>query len=121
MDKETVIRRVKELVAEKLGIDVDDVVEDADLVDDLGADSLDLVDLAMAIEDEFGVTIPDENLEKIRTVGDIIENLLSQLEVAETEETEEEEEIEEEEEFEYEDEDEFEYDEDEDYDEEEEF
>ncbi len=118
MDKETVIRRVKELVAEKLGIDVDEVTEEADLVDDLGADSLDLVDLAMAIEDEFGVTIPDDRLEKIRTVEDIIENLLNQIEVVEAEEEDEgkpyEEEVEE-----YLDDEELGYDEDEEFEEEE--
>ncbi len=116
MDKETVIRRVKELVAEKLGIDFDEVVEEADLVDDLGADSLDLVDLAMAIEDEFGVTIPDEKLERIRTVEDIIENLLNQIEIVEAEEDEE---IEyDEDEDEYVEDEELGYDEDEDFDDE---
>ncbi|MEM2031093.1 MAG: acyl carrier protein, partial [Archaeoglobaceae archaeon] len=71
MNKEELMERIKEIIADKLGVDIDEVTDDADLIDDLDADSLDLVDLAMAIEDEFGVTIADEELEKIRTVRDI--------------------------------------------------
>jgi Phosphopantetheine attachment site. len=64
MNREELVERIRELVAEKLGLDIDEVTNDADLVEDLDADSLDLVDLAMAIEDEFGITIADEELEK---------------------------------------------------------
>ncbi|KAF2957667.1 acyl carrier protein [Thermotoga sp. Ku-13t] len=92
MNKEELLERIKEIVADKLGVDIDEVTEDADLIDDLDADSLDLVDLAMAIEDEFGVTIADEELEKIRTVKDIFRELYEKIRLAEEEEENEEEE-----------------------------
>lgn len=92
MNKEELLERIKEIVADKLGVDIDEVTEDADLIDDLDADSLDLVDLAMAIEDEFGVTIADEELEKIRTVRDIFRELYEKIRLAEEEEENEEEE-----------------------------
>jgi acyl carrier protein len=65
--------RVKELIVEKLGVSADKVVEKAHFVDDLGADSLDQVELVMALEEEFGVEIPDEDAEKISTVGSAID------------------------------------------------
>ncbi|WP_448530733.1 acyl carrier protein [Pseudothermotoga sp.] len=92
MDKEELMERIKEIIADKLGVDIDEVTDDADLIDDLDADSLDLVDLAMAIEDEFGVTIPDEELEKIRTVRDVFKELYEKIRLAEEEEESEEEE-----------------------------
>lgn len=92
MNKEELMERIKEIIADKLGVDIDEVTDDADLIDDLDADSLDLVDLAMAIEDEFGVTIADEELEKIRTVRDIFKELYEKIESAEEEEGSEEEE-----------------------------
>lgn len=92
MDKEELMERIKEIIADKLGVDIDEVTDDADLIDDLDADSLDLVDLAMAIEDEFGVTIPDEELEKIRTVKDVFKELYEKIRLAEEEEESEEEE-----------------------------
>ncbi|WP_448516204.1 acyl carrier protein [Pseudothermotoga sp.] len=92
MDKEELMERIKEIIADKLGVDIDEVTDDADLIDDLDADSLDLVDLAMAIEDEFGVTIADEELEKIRTVRDIFKELYEKIRLAEEEEEESEEE-----------------------------
>lgn len=92
MDKEKLMERIKEIIADKLGVDIDEVTDDADLIDDLDADSLDLVDLAMAIEDEFGVTIPDEELEKIRTVRDVFKELYEKIRLAEEEEESEEEE-----------------------------
>ncbi|WP_448536074.1 acyl carrier protein [Pseudothermotoga sp.] len=92
MDKEELMERIKEIIADKLGVDIDEVTDDADLIDDLDADSLDLVDLAMAIEDEFGVTIADEELEKIRTVKDIFKELYEKIRLAEEEEESEEEE-----------------------------
>ncbi|SHH56997.1 acyl carrier protein [Anaerosphaera aminiphila DSM 21120] len=63
---------VKELVAENLGCEIEDLTENTNLIDDLNADSLDIVELTMAIEDKFGVQIPDEDLEKVRTVSDIV-------------------------------------------------
>ncbi len=64
--------KVKQIVVEHLGVDEDKVTEDAKFVDDLGADSLDTVELVMAFEEEFGVEIPDDAAEKINTVKDAI-------------------------------------------------
>ncbi len=64
--------RVKKIVVEHLGVEEDKVVPDASFIDDLGADSLDIVELVMAFEEEFGVEIPDDAAEKINTVGDAI-------------------------------------------------
>jgi len=65
--------RVKQIVAEQLGVDEDQVTPDAAFMDDLGADSLDTVELVMALEEEFDVEISDEDAEKIQTVKDAIE------------------------------------------------
>ena len=65
--------RVKELVAEHLGVEQDKVTDEANFVEDLGADSLDTVELVMALEEEFGVEIPDDVAETIRTVKDAVE------------------------------------------------
>ena len=65
--------KVKKIIAEKLGVDLDEVVPSASFVDDLGADSLDLVELIMSMEEEFDIDIPDEDAEKILTVQDAIE------------------------------------------------
>jgi acyl carrier protein len=62
--------RVKKIVVEHLGVEADKVTDDASFIDDLGADSLDIVELVMAFEEEFGVEIPDDAAEKIATVGD---------------------------------------------------
>ena len=64
--------RVKKIVIEHLGVDEGKVNEGASFIDDLGADSLDTVELVMAFEDEFGVEIPDDAAEKIQTVGDAV-------------------------------------------------
>jgi acyl carrier protein len=64
--------RLTELVADQLGADRDKVVPDAHFIDDLGADSLDVVELVMTIEEEFGISIPDPDAEKIQTVGEAI-------------------------------------------------
>ncbi len=64
--------RVKKIVVEHLGVDADKVTEDSSFIDDLGADSLDIVELVMAFEEEFGVEIPDDAAEKIATVKDAI-------------------------------------------------
>ncbi len=69
----SVDKRVKEIVAEQLGRDVNEVTDAASFIDDLGADSLDIVELVMAMEDEFGIEIPDEEAEKIKTVKDVVE------------------------------------------------
>jgi acyl carrier protein len=65
--------RVKEIIVEQLGVDPTEVVTDASFVNDLGADSLDTVELVMAFEEEFGIEIPDEKAEKIQTVGNAID------------------------------------------------
>ena len=64
--------KVKEIVINELGVDPEKVTHEASFVEDLGADSLDTVELVMAFEEEFGVDIPDEDAEKMRTVGDAI-------------------------------------------------
>jgi acyl carrier protein len=66
-------QRVREIVAEQLERDVKEVTNTASLIDDLGADSLDVVELVMKMEEEFGVEIPDEEAEKIKTVNDVIQ------------------------------------------------
>jgi acyl carrier protein len=65
--------RVKKIVVEHLGVEAEKVTEDASVIDDLGADSLDIVELVMAFEEEFGVEIPDDAAEKITTVKDAID------------------------------------------------
>ena len=71
----TVEQQVKAIVAEQLGVKAEQVVNDASFVDDLGADSLDTVELVMAFEEEFGIEIPDEDAETLQTVGDAIKYL----------------------------------------------
>ena len=66
-------QRVREIVAEQLERDVNEVTKTASLIDDLGADSLDVVELVMKMEEEFGIEIPDEDAEKIKTVNDVIQ------------------------------------------------
>ena len=68
-------QRVKEIITEQLGVSADQVTPDASFIDDLGADSLDQVELVMALEEEFEVEIPDEDAEKMTTVRDAIEYL----------------------------------------------
>lgn len=72
MAEKNVEQRVKEIIVEQLGVNPDEVKSDAKIVDDLGADSLDIVELVMALEEEFGSEIPDEEAEKLQTVGDVI-------------------------------------------------
>ena len=73
MDRDELFEKVKAVIVDQLGVEEDDVTEDAAFVDDLGADSLDIVELVMALEEEFGVSIPDEQAEKIKTVGDAVD------------------------------------------------
>ncbi len=64
--------KVKSIVVNQLGVNEEEVTKEASFVEDLGADSLDIVELVMALEEEFGIEIPDEEAEKIRTVGEAI-------------------------------------------------
>ncbi|MFW5894281.1 MAG: acyl carrier protein [Verrucomicrobiota bacterium] len=68
----SIAERVKEKVAEQLGVNADQVVPEAKFVEDLGADSLDTVELVMALEEEFGTEIPDEEAEKLTTVAEAV-------------------------------------------------
>ena len=72
MAKEEIFDKLKELVVDQLGVEEDEVTMEATMQDDLGADSLDLVDLVMSVEEEFGVKVADEDLENIKTVVDIV-------------------------------------------------
>jgi acyl carrier protein len=67
--------RVKEIIVEQLGVNPDQVTPEAKFIEDLGADSLDTVELVMAFEEEFGAEIPDEDAEKLQTVGDVVKYL----------------------------------------------
>ena len=63
--------KIKRIIAEQLGVDDGEITSESHFLDDLGADSLDTVELVMALEEEFGIEIPDEDAEKIQTVGDV--------------------------------------------------
>ncbi|MBO4410916.1 MAG: acyl carrier protein [Lachnospiraceae bacterium] len=69
------LEKIKEILAEQLNINPDDVTEDSSFRDDLGVDSLDLFELLMSLEEEYGFEIPAEDMEKLATVGDVIEYL----------------------------------------------
>ena len=68
-----VFEKVKERVSDILGVEAEDVNMESNFIDDLGADSLDIVELIMALEEEFDIEIPDEEAEKIQTVGDVVD------------------------------------------------
>ena len=71
-EKMALEERIKEIIVEQLGANADEVTPEASFIDDLGADSLDTVELVMALEEEFDIEIPDEDAEKITTVGEAI-------------------------------------------------
>ncbi|MDP2872707.1 MAG: acyl carrier protein [Bacillota bacterium] len=71
-DKDAVFERVKQLILDQLDVAGEEITPDARFIDDLGADSLDIVELIMAIEEEFDLEIPDEHAERIATVGDAV-------------------------------------------------
>ncbi len=74
-----VLERVKKIVVDNLDVDGDKVVEGASFIDDLGADSLDLVELVMAFEEEFNIEIPDDVQESIRSVGDAVTHIKAHI------------------------------------------
>ncbi|MGI8982854.1 MAG: acyl carrier protein [Pirellulaceae bacterium] len=73
---EAVNARMKRIIAEQLGIDPDKITEETSFVNDLGADSLDTVELVMELEEEFDIDIPDDAAEKLQTIGDVIRFIL---------------------------------------------
>lgn len=75
----TVIEKVKEMIVEQLGVNESEVVPEAKFIDDLGADSLDIVELIMALEDVYGIEIPDEDAEKMETVGHAVKYIEQRL------------------------------------------
>ncbi len=77
MDEKKVFEDVKKVVVEQLGVSEAEVTEKSSFVDDLGADSLDTVELVMALEEAFGLEIPDEEAEKIKTVGDTVKYVIA--------------------------------------------
>ncbi|HCL79420.1 MAG TPA: acyl carrier protein [Synergistaceae bacterium] len=79
MRKEELLTRLKELIVDRLDVEEDQIVPEASFVDDLGADSLDIVELIMGIEEEFDIEIPDEDAEKLTTVGEALNYTLSKL------------------------------------------
>ena len=68
----TIEQRVQNLIVERLGVNTSQVTADAKIVEDLGADSLDVVELVMALEEEFSCEVPDQDAEKLRSVGDVV-------------------------------------------------
>jgi acyl carrier protein len=75
-----IAEQVRQIIAEQLMVELDEVTDDASFIEDLGADSLDTVEMIMEIEDEFGIEIPDEDAEKIQTVGKAIEYIKKKVE-----------------------------------------
>lgn len=78
MEESEILAKIREVVAEKLDVDKEEVTESAHFVDDLGADSLDVVELIMGLEDEFDLEISDEKAEELETVGDAVTYIASQ-------------------------------------------
>src|SRR5215475_14077783 len=72
MAEKPIEEKVKDIIVEQLGVNPEQVTPQASFIEDLGADSLDIVELVMAFEEEFGVEVPDEDAEKLQTVGDVI-------------------------------------------------
>jgi len=79
MDVKEIEQKVKEIIVEQLGVEESEVTPEASFIDDLGADSLDTVELVMAFEEAFDIEIPDEDAEKITTVGEAIEYVKKKL------------------------------------------
>ncbi|MFO8060444.1 MAG: acyl carrier protein [Bacillota bacterium] len=80
MGKEEILDRIREMLVEQLGLDESEIFPDAEFAADLGADSLDLVELIMSMEEEFDLNIPDEDVEEIVTVGDAVNYIEQHME-----------------------------------------
>lgn len=83
MKKEEMLARLKEIIIDRLDVEEDQIVPEASFVEDLGADSLDIVELIMGIEEEFDIEIPDEDAEKLTTVGEAMNYTIGKLGVDE--------------------------------------
>ena len=83
MKKEEILVRLKEIITDRLGVEEDKIVPEASFVEDLGADSLDIVELIMGIEEEFDIEIPDEDAEKLTSVGEAMNYTLGKIGVSE--------------------------------------
>ncbi len=70
--EKTTEQRIKDIIVDQLGVNADQVTPEAKFIEDLGADSLDTVELIMALEEEFGIEVPDEEAEKLQSVGDVV-------------------------------------------------
>lgn len=79
MERDELLKKIKSIVSDKLSISEEQITEEASFIDDLGADSLDTVELVMALEDEFNMDIPDEEAEKLNTVGKAMDYILNTL------------------------------------------
>lgn len=79
MTRENVAEEIKKLISESLSTDIKEIKEDSKFVDDLGADSLDIVELVMAMENKFNIEIPDEDAQKIKTVGEAIDYITKRI------------------------------------------
>ena len=75
MSDKPIDQRVKDIIVEQLGVKPEQVTPEAKFIEDLGADSLDTVELVMALEEEFGIEVPDEQAEKLQGVGDVIKHI----------------------------------------------
>jgi acyl carrier protein len=75
-----IFEKVRDIISDQLGIDADEIAMDSSFIDDLGADSLDIVELVMALESEFDMEIPDEEAEKISTVADVVDYIKTHTE-----------------------------------------
>jgi acyl carrier protein len=78
MSEKSIEARVKDIIVDQLGVNADQVTPEAKFVEDLGADSLDTVELVMAFEEEFDIEVPDEEAEKLQSVGDVVTYITSQ-------------------------------------------
>ncbi|NLJ70147.1 MAG: acyl carrier protein [Clostridiaceae bacterium] len=80
MSAEDIFEQVKELLVDQLGVDEDSISMDSDFIDDLNADSLDIVDLIITLESEYDISIPDEDAQRLKTVGDAVDFIVANAE-----------------------------------------